>query len=55
LHTGIRFSAWTVNLFVNNLTDERGVISARANSYLQTNDLYYIQPRTVGLLVTWQF
>jgi len=48
LKAGIRFDSWTTSLFVNNLTDKRGLLSSQA-----TNPIVYypIQPRTLGLAI----
>jgi outer membrane receptor protein involved in Fe transport len=45
LRARLAFSAWTINAFVNNLTNKRGVMSGD----LQFSTRFvYIQPRTVG-------
>jgi iron complex outermembrane receptor protein len=55
IHAGARYQTWTVNLFVNNLTDKRGIvgggISYAGSGYYAT----YIQPRTAGLSITKSF
>ena len=50
LHTGVKYDAWTVNLYVNNATDSRGVLN---NDHLPY--IYLIQPRTVGLSLVRTF
>jgi iron complex outermembrane receptor protein len=51
---GVRYDAWSVNAFVNNVSDKRGVISDFA--YVVTSEYYaYIQPRTVGLSLSYKF
>lgn len=52
LRVGLNFGDWSSTLYVNNLTDERGVINI--NNYIPF--LYtFIQPRTVGLSVSRSF
>lgn len=56
---GARSDAWTVSLFVRNLTDRRGVLgSTPQSSRALTTSLYntsVIQPRTVGLSAARSF
>jgi len=64
---GVRDQRWLFNLFVNNLTDKRGIIGGRPSydvknggSYLAGGlsggyDVTVIQPRTVGLSVSRDF
>jgi len=52
LRTGVRFDSWNINVYVNNVTDQRGVINTVdffPNAYI------YIQPRTVGLMAAKKF
>jgi iron complex outermembrane recepter protein len=56
LRAGAKFDTWTVNAFMNNVSDERGVLRAgrdAVNSYLYI--VTYTQPRTVGLSFTKSF
>jgi outer membrane receptor protein involved in Fe transport len=48
LRGGARYETWTLNLFVNNATDRRGVVTGGIGA---TNPIAftYIQPRTAGL------
>ena len=48
LRAGLRYDTWTTHLFINNLTDRRGVING-GRGYLPANAFVYIQPRTIGL------
>lgn len=48
--TGLQFDSWTASLYVNNVTDERGVL-AGGLSYQPTYAYLYIQPRTIGLSI----
>src|SRR5262249_7953058 len=52
LNGGVHLSSWTVNLFVNNLADKRGVIGKNP---FTSNSVIYIQPRTVGFSVSRRF
>jgi len=54
LHAGTTWNSWTANIYVNNVTDERGLISGGIGNQLPYS-FYYIQPRTVGLSVQKTF
>jgi outer membrane receptor protein involved in Fe transport len=54
LRAGARYDTWTVNLFVNNLTDQRGVIGGGLGTINPLN-FDYIQPRTIGASVVKEF
>ncbi len=54
LRAGIRLDTWTVNLFVNNVTDRLGVLTGGIG-YTPPYAFQYIQPRTVGLSVIETF
>jgi iron complex outermembrane receptor protein len=51
LRVGAKYEAWTFNAFLNNATDQRGVLSSGLNPSL----VDYIQPRTVGVSVARTF
>jgi iron complex outermembrane recepter protein len=51
-HAGVRRDSWTINLFVNNATDRRGMISYQT---LPAVTVDYIRPRTVGLSLAKTF
>jgi iron complex outermembrane recepter protein len=53
-HAGIRYAAWTANLFVNNLADRRGVLWGGLGAQPPFG-FTYTQPRTIGLSIgrTW--
>ncbi len=56
LRAGLRYDTWTLNTFVNNIADKRGVLRAGNDSSL--NVLYavnYIQPRTFGMSISKSF
>jgi len=53
---GVKWDDWTVNLFVNNLADKRGVLYGGPGSQGSPPFAYfYIQPRTAGLSLTKNF
>jgi iron complex outermembrane recepter protein len=52
-HVGVRYDTWTVNAYVNNAFDKRGILE-RGVDLLPVATLY-IQPRTVGVNVTKTF
>jgi outer membrane receptor protein involved in Fe transport len=52
VRAGVRNDAWSVNLFVNNVTDKRGVLGVGSAS---PNTITYIQPRTIGASVARSF
>jgi iron complex outermembrane receptor protein len=54
LRAGTKYDSWTANLYVNNVTDKRGLISGGVGNAIPYA-FYYIQPRTVGLSVTKTF
>jgi outer membrane receptor protein involved in Fe transport len=54
LHAGIRYRAWTANLFVNNVTDERGLLSGGLGSF-NPAAFNYIRPRTYGMAFSRTF
>ena len=48
LRVGARFDSWTLNLFVNNVTDRRGLLQGGLG-YTPPFAFQYITPRTAGL------
>lgn len=55
LRAGVHDEAWSANVFVNNVTDRRGIL-AYPPSFANSNPIVnYIQPRTVGLSVSRTF
>lgn len=54
LRVGIRNEAWTASAYMNNVTDERGLINGGIG-YVPANVFTYIQPRTLGLNVSRSF
>jgi outer membrane receptor protein involved in Fe transport len=58
IHTRIQSSNWNVSLYVKNLTDARGYLSATPQNVttgLSSYGLLVIQPRTVGVSGTYWF
>jgi len=55
LRLGARFGSWTVNLYANNVTDQRGIIFGGLGTVPNPAAFTYIQPRTVGLIATYKF
>jgi iron complex outermembrane recepter protein len=48
LRAGLRFQSWTLNAFVNNVTDKRGVLRGGLDSF-GANFVTYIRPRSFGI------
>jgi len=51
---GVKYQSWTSNLYVNNVTNRRGLISGGFGN-IEPQEFYFIQPRTVGLNVSKAF
>jgi iron complex outermembrane recepter protein len=54
LRAGVRDKSWTVNLYVTNIGDERGILNGGLGNS-NPAAFEYIQPRTVGLMVSDAF
>jgi outer membrane cobalamin receptor len=54
LRAGLDMDPWKINVYVNNVTDKRGLIAGGAGNVLPYS-YYYIQPRTVGAAVARSF
>jgi iron complex outermembrane receptor protein len=54
LRAGAKYQSWTVNFFVNNVADKRGLLSGGINSS-PPFAFNYIQPRTAGFSVSKAF
>jgi len=54
LRAGAKYESWTASLYVNNVADRRGQISGGLGNF-QPSEIYFIQPRTVGLSVSRAF
>ena len=54
LRAGVHYRDWTVNLFADNITDRRGVLSGGIGDF-PTSAFKYVQPRTVGVSIARKF
>jgi outer membrane receptor protein involved in Fe transport len=54
LQVGAKYAAWSVNFFINNLADRRGVLAGGLGSY-PPFAYSYIPPRTAGLSIVGTF
>jgi outer membrane receptor protein involved in Fe transport len=53
---GLKFGTWSANLYVNNLTDSRGLLRGGRDAILsQAYSRTYTQPRTIGVSVIKTF
>jgi iron complex outermembrane recepter protein len=51
---GAKYNEWTANIYVNNVTDRRGLISGGIGTGVPAA-IYYITPRTVGISLARTF
>jgi outer membrane receptor protein involved in Fe transport len=54
LRAGLKYESWTVNFFVNNATDKRGVLAGGLDAS-PTYGFTHIVPRTVGLNASYEW
>ena len=54
VRAGVKFDSWTANVYANNVTDRRGVISGGLGTGIP-EAFYYIVPRTIGISVARTF
>ncbi len=54
LNVGANFNSWTANIYANNITDKRGILSGGLDS-LPINSFTYIRPRIIGLSLSRVF
>lgn len=54
LRVGLEYGSWSSSLFINNVTDRRGVLSGGLGTVNPTA-FHYIQPRTAGLTISRDF
>jgi iron complex outermembrane receptor protein len=52
--TGAKYNSWTINVFVTNLADRRGILGGGLDT-IPTTSFTVIQPRSVGLSVSKTF
>ena len=55
LRTGVKYDLWTVNAFITNVADKRGVLTGGLGTSPYPLAFNYIQPRTVGLSLAKSF
>lgn len=55
LHTGASYESWSVDLFLNNVTDKRALVGGGLSPGNDDDFVYYVQPRTLGLTVSKAF
>jgi outer membrane receptor protein involved in Fe transport len=57
LRAGVKNGSWTTNLYVDNVTDQRGVLSGGLGAFLNYTPMAftYIQPRTIGVSIAKSF
>ena len=54
LHATAKKDQWTVDLYINNLTDARGIVGGGIGTAIPSS-FGVIQPRTTGVSVAWTF
>lgn len=54
VRAGVQLDSWTAELFVNNVSDKRGVLGGGAGNFIPFA-FSYVQPRTMGLTLTKTF
>ena len=54
INGGLKTDQWTANLYVNNLTDKRGLIGGGVGT-APAFGYYYVQPRTIGFSLSRRF
>jgi len=55
IHGGVRYLAWTMNAYLNNATNRRGLIQGGLGGSIYPYSFTTIEPRTVGMTVTRNF
>jgi len=55
LRAGVKHDPWSINVFVTNLTDKRGLLAGGIGEGPYPTYFSYIQPRTVGLSLSRTF
>ncbi|MFB2558106.1 TonB-dependent receptor [Sphingobium sp. sgz301303] len=54
LHAGLNRGPFSLSVYLNNLTDSKGVIGGGVNTFLP-KQIFYIQPRNAGFTIGWKF
>ena len=55
LRFGVRDESWVVNLFVNNVSNVHGIVGGGGNYAQSAYNIFYVQPRTVGVSLVKNF
>ncbi len=55
LRFGVRDASWVVNFFVNNASNVHGIVGGGGNYAQSAYNIFYIQPRTVGVSLVKNF
>jgi iron complex outermembrane recepter protein len=55
LRFGVRDESWVVNLFVNNVSNVHGIVGGGGNYAQSAYNIFYVQPRTVGVSLVKSF
>ena len=55
LRFGVRDGSWVVNLFVNNVSNVHGMVGGGGNYAQSAYNIFYVQPRTLGLSLVKSF
>lgn len=55
LRAGARYDSWSIDLFLNNVADKRGLLGGGRSANNAGDTVFYVQPRTAGLTVTKEF
>jgi iron complex outermembrane recepter protein len=54
LSAGLKYDTWSADMFINNVTDERGVLRSGLDTFFPTYSIY-IRPRVIGLSLSKSF
>jgi iron complex outermembrane recepter protein len=54
IHAGVRYDTWNAHVYLNNVTDRRGLTSGGLGNSIPYS-FYFIQPRTVGISLSKSF
>jgi outer membrane receptor protein involved in Fe transport len=55
IHGGIKYDAWTATVYVNNLTDRRGLLYGGLGTVPNPSSFEILQPRTAGFNLSRRF
>lgn len=54
VQAGVKFGAWTINTYANNLTNRRGEIATGVDFPPPASSVTYIEPRNIGINFIWK-